>query len=401
MSAIKYLAPALAIAARAAAADSCSAATTTIQNAGDASALASCTTFSGSIAIATGTVDNIALDGVQEITGSLSADNVTMMTTLSGADLEKIGDSFALNGVQVLSTLNFPRLTNVDTIDWQALPNLQGLSFTTGVQMASSVSIQNTGLASLDGINLQVVDSMIIENNPFLEDLEMQLGNISTALSIGANGQNVSAIFPNLEWAFNMTFRNVSNISLPSLAAVNGSLGFYSNFMDSVACPNLTNIGGSLSFISNADLTNITMPELKQVQGALNIQNNTALEEITGFGSLTTVTGAVDFYGNFSDVELPALKDVRGAFNLQSSSEITEACDHFQSIAGPNLAIKGTYTCKGKESNPGTTGTLPGGTSDGGSGGSSSSTPSSAASAMQITGATGFLGVVAAIFGML
>ena len=63
--------------------------------------------------------------------------------------------------------------------------------------------------------------------------------------------------------------------------------------------------------------------------------------------------------------------------------------------------IKGTYTCKGRESDPGTTGTLPGGTSDGGSGGSSSSTPSSAASAMQITGATGFLGVVAAIFGML
>lgn len=222
------------------------------------------------------------------------------MTTLSGADLESIGDSFSLNGATILSTLNFPRLTDVDTIDWQALPNLQGLSFTTGVQMASSVSIQNTGLSSLDGINLQTVDSMMIANNNYLEDLEMQLGNISTSLSIEANGRNVSAIFPNLEWAFNMTFRNVSEVKLPSLAAVNGSLGFYSNFMSSVACPNLTNIGGSLSFISNEDITNITFPQLKQVQGALNIQNNTALEGIDGFGSLTTVTGAVDFYGNFS-----------------------------------------------------------------------------------------------------
>ncbi|KAI7389378.1 hypothetical protein KC332_g14309, partial [Hortaea werneckii] len=53
MSAIRYIAPALAAVGHAAA-QSCSvSATTTIQNGGDASAIASCSTFSGSIAIAT------------------------------------------------------------------------------------------------------------------------------------------------------------------------------------------------------------------------------------------------------------------------------------------------------------------------------------------------------------
>lgn len=234
----------------------------------------------------------------------------------------------------------------------------------------------------------------------------MQLGNITNAFSIQSNGRNVSAIFPNLEWAFNMTFRNVSQISLPSLANVNGSLGFYSNFMEEIACPNLTNIGGSLSIISNSDLANISFPELKKVDGALNIQNNSALESIDGFPNLATVTGAVDFFGNFSEVKLPALDDVRGAFNLQSSAPL-EACDTFKGMSGQNDVIKGKFTCSGGEEDPSDSSSLPAGTSNtdaggsSGSGSGSDSNPSSAATAVQITGATGLLGVVAALFGML
>ena len=278
----------------------CSAATTTIQNAGDASALASCSTFSGSIAIATGTTDAIAIDGVRRIEGSLIADNVTQITQLSADSLETIDDSFSLNGLTILSTLNFPRLTNVQTLDWTALPALQGLSFTTGVQQASTVSIQNTQLNTLDGINLQTVDQMTIANNNYLDDISMQLGNVSTSLILEANGRNVSAIFPNLEWAFNMTFRNCSQVSIPSLASLNGSMGFYANFFQSLSAPNLTTVGGSLSFVSNEDMTNISFPELKTVTGGLQVANNTALQNINGFPALQTVGGALDFNGNFT-----------------------------------------------------------------------------------------------------
>ncbi|KAI6805444.1 hypothetical protein KC358_g14342, partial [Hortaea werneckii] len=67
MSAIRYIAPALAAVGHAAA-QSCSvSATTTIQNGGDASAIASCSTFSGSIAIATSVGGDINMDGIQKI----------------------------------------------------------------------------------------------------------------------------------------------------------------------------------------------------------------------------------------------------------------------------------------------------------------------------------------------
>lgn len=221
--------------------------TTTIQNAGDASAIASCSTYSGSIAIATGTTDDIELGDLQEITGSLIASEVPDMTSLSGNGLQTIGDTFQLENVQILSTLNFPQLSSVGSIDWIGLPNLSGLSFTAGIEEADDLSIQNTGLSSLDGINLEEVNTMQIANNNYLTEISMQLNNIGEAFSMEANGRDISVEFPNMEWAYNMTFRNVTEVSMPSLASVNGSLGFQSNFFESVAMPNLTEIGGTLS----------------------------------------------------------------------------------------------------------------------------------------------------------
>ncbi|KAK5138317.1 hypothetical protein LTR08_003378 [Meristemomyces frigidus] len=399
--AARYLVPALAVAGRAVAQSCSNAATTTIQNAGDASALASCTTFSGSIAIATGTTDSIAINGVQSITGSLVATNVTQMTQLSADSLTTIGASFTLADLTILSTLNFPRLSDVETIDWEALPALQGLSFTTGVQTANALSIVNTQLNTLDGINLQTVDTMVISNNPYLEDVTMQLGNVSTSMLIYANGRNVSAIFPNLEWAATLVFRNVSAVSIPSLASVNNSMGFYSNFFDTIAAPNLTSVGGSLSFVSNTDVTKISFPELTTVGGGLQVANNTALETIDGFPDVKTVSGALDFNGAFTSVMLPELADVKGAFNLQSTKNIDTACSHFEPLSGENNVIKGTYTCSGEEASPSGVTTGSGSGSSSGSSSSASSTASSSANAVYISGASGLMGVVAAIFGML
>jgi hypothetical protein len=97
-------------------------------------------------------------------------------------------------------------------------------------------------------------------------------------------------------------------------------------------------------------------------------------------------------------VSLPKISDVRGAFNLQSTKDISAACNHFEPLSGNNNVIKGSYTCAGKQNNPGGTGTLKPGTNAGGGGATASS---GAASPMLIPGATGLLGVLAAIFGML
>lgn len=396
MSILRFVLPALAAAGTAFASCSTSG-TSTIQNSGDATALASCKTFAGSIAIATGTTDNINIGNVETITGDLVVTNASLITNIGADSLETIKGTFRLDQVQVLSTLSFPQLTTVGTILWNALPNLQQLTFTTGVQMASTVNIQNTELNSLDGINVKTVDEFYIANNRYLGDITMQLQNVSTSLILEANNPAVNVSFPNLVWAFNMTFRNCSSVDTPSLASLNGSMGFYGNDIQSYAAPNLTEVGGSLSFVSNTQLTNISLPQLTQLGGGFQISNNTELKTIDGFAKLKTIVGALDFNGNFTDVELPSLGDVRGAFNIQSSGDISKACSNFQSLKSSSV-IKGSYQCAGLQSKPGGAGTTPTGTASG-----AGASKTGAAGRLDVSSGAvmGMSGVLAAMFGLL
>lgn len=220
---------------------------------------------------------------------------------IGSTSLEKIGDTFMLSNMTILSTLSFSRLSAVKAIDWTGLPALQALTFgDTGVEMASSVSIQNTQLTTLKGIDLQTVDTVNIANNNYLTEINMQLANITNSLIFTSNGRNVSAEFPNLIWANNLTVYNVSTFSVPSLATINGSAGFYSNYFASLNAPNLTQVGQSLSVYSCPQLTNVSFPVLTDIEGGLTIANNTALKSINGFPALQTIGGALDYYGNFS-----------------------------------------------------------------------------------------------------
>ncbi|KZF25673.1 hypothetical protein L228DRAFT_236746 [Xylona heveae TC161] len=371
MSFKKYLLPALAALGTASAASSSCSGTSTIQNSGDAATLSACSTFSGDIVVATQAAGTLTIPGIQEITGSLTADSAAQLSALEADSLKTIGQDFKLSNLTIIANLNFPQLTSVGGLEWVALPALQTLNFAATIQEAGNVLITDTQLSSLDGINLQMVDNFNINNNRFLKSIEVQLGNITQSLNIEANGMNLTASFPNLEWAYNMTFRNCSGVKTPSLATVNGSMGFYSNYFTDYAAPNLTSTGGSLVFVSNEGLTNISLPMLKTIGGGYQIANNTKLSQIDGFTKLATVAGAIDFSGNFTSVALPALNDVRGGFNMQSSGQLD--CSQFDKDHS-NQVIKGTYTCKGLQAHPQTKGS---GSSSGGSSTSSGTSPSS------------------------
>lgn len=389
----RFVLPALAAASTAYAASCSVSATTTIQNSGDATGLASCKTFSGSIAIATGTTDNIDLNGVALIKGDLVAKNVSQLQQLGGDSLEEITGTFLLDDVQVLNTVSFPKLTKVDTLKWNALPNLQTLNFVAGISEAAVIDIQNTQLQNLEGIDVKEIDTFTLANNRYISEVNMQLGNVNNLLVLEANNPEITVSFPNLEWAFNMTFRNCSSVEVPSLEKLNGSIGFYGNVLKSFAAPNLTEIGGALAFVSNTELTNISLPQLTEVSGALQIANNTKLSKINGFPKLKTIGGALDFNGNMSEVALPSLNDVKGTFNIQSTGDIQGTCDDtFEPLKKKNK-IQGDFTCVGAVANPGGEGTTPTVT-----GGSAKKTGSPGAAAnVQVQGAAlGLVGLAAA-----
>jgi len=349
---LKLAAPALFAASGAYAACSVSA-TTTIQNSGDASALASCSTFSGNIAIATGTTDDIAINGVKKITGDLTAENNSDMKQISASDLETLDGAMNLNGLTSLYALNFPKLKTIDKIQWQALPNLQEIGFTAEVTKADKIDIQNTALRSLKGINIEEADEIFIANNGYIDEIAMQLGNVSTSLTLADNNEAVKVELPNLIWASNLTFRFCGSVSVPSLETLNGSLGLYNNGFETFSAPNLTSVGEAVAIVANEQLNNISFPLLTKITDNLQIANNSKLVEVDGLPQLKSIGGAFDMSGNFSSVQTPKLDNVKGAFNLQSSAQLNDTCDFYKNLHKKKLIQSKDYTCEGTLVDPG------------------------------------------------
>lgn len=328
----------------------CSQPTATINSNADASQYSSCSSISGDVVIGSTASGDIQLNGPETIGGDLTILNATALTSFSSSSIAQIKGTFHAEDLTLLSTLSMSVLTAVKTIEFISLPNLGSLTFSSVVTEANSVTVSNTFLSSLVGLNVTTVQTLQIDNNPHLVEFTSQAGNISSAAVFDANGAGLVVSFPSLTWAANLTFRDVGSVALPSLQVINGSLGFYENTLSSISCPNLTSVGdfatgvGSLAFVDNTQLTNISMNALKSVGGADQIANNTILDGIS-FPALVDVGGAIDFSGNFTTPQLPALGNVKGGFNVESKQAID--CDSFKAEASSSGVIQGKFVCAG------------------------------------------------------
>jgi hypothetical protein len=252
------------------------------------------------VAIDSSVSGTLTLNGVQEITGDLECINATQLTSLSADSLATIGGKFNLQELQILSTLAFSELSEVLTIQWVALPALQSLAFNRGVSKVTNILVSNTGLTSLNGLELETVGLMDVNNNRYLDTVDVNnMQTVDKSISFAANSKTLAIKLPNLNIAANMTFRNVSDVQVPSLTYVNGSIGFYSNTFESISLPNLTETGQALVFQDGIGLSNVSVPLIQQVGAALNINNNPDLKIIDGFPALEVIVGALDFSGDF------------------------------------------------------------------------------------------------------
>lgn len=305
---LPVLAAAAGVASAASSTNICKQTTFTINSQADITNLLSCTTLTGDVVIGNQTDATLDFTGIKVIDGDLSLLNNNLVSTLKSDTTTEISGAFHLQNLTTLSTLSFSELTSVGSINWVSLTALDVLTFTAGINSATSIVVSDTFLSSLDGLDVASADTININNNRRLVSYTSSLGNLTTLLNINANGLDLQVSFPELIWIANMTISNVSSFSVPSLTTVNGSMRFDSNFFTSFNAPNLTETtSGDISFVSNAELANITIPQLTTIGGGFLIANNTATDKINGFGKLKTVGGAINMRGNFTEYVSPAL----------------------------------------------------------------------------------------------
>jgi len=379
MAFTKFILPTLALASSVLAQNSsngiCNGPSITIVTSADAEQIASCETYDGDVIIDPTASGVIAINGVQQITGDFTCKNATQLTAITSDQINTIQGTMTLNGLIILSNLQFDSLTGVNNINWINLPALQSLNFAQGISQANTVYISNTQLNNIDGIELTAVRDLDINNNNYLTDVNVNdLTNVTSSLSFSANGRDLAISFPNLQDAANLTFRNVSKIDMPSLALVAGSMGFYSDSFETFSAPNLTQTGGTLAIVDSPSLTSFSFPALVTIGGGLLIANNTGLKAINGLPKLATIVGALDFAGDFNSVTMNKLTDVRGGSNVQTTSTNQTICSIFNAAHDAGV-IKGVNTCLTNKANPETDpSATSGGTSSTSTGSASGST---------------------------
>jgi hypothetical protein len=308
----------------------CNQATATIISQADATAYAGCSTISGSVLVSSEASGVISLDGLSSITGDLDVNSAGGLTSLSSATISTICGTFTLQNLTTLSTLQFNELTNVKTIAWSALPALAEITFPNGPIEAQSITISNTFLSSLEDFATGVTSTVDINNNNYLTTANLTVSSVTTFLSFASNGNRAQFSFPNLIWAANITARNCSQLSLPSMTVVNGTFGLYDNSFSSFVAPKMKLVGafangeGSLIISSNTALGNLSMPLLSSVGDVLQISGNTVLQAIS-LPALADV-GMISLIGNFS-TSVPWLLSV---YRMLTEPKIGQASMHYQ-----------------------------------------------------------------------
>ncbi|KAI0024190.1 GPI-anchored cell wall organization protein ecm33 [Xylariomycetidae sp. FL0641] len=327
--------------------------TININSAGDAQQIAKCDSVKGNVVIGTQAGPEIDLGGdLTEIGGDLSCENNGLIQSLKSSSLKTIGGSFLLHNVTSLNSLVFTSLGEVQKIDWATLSALPEPTFgTPGITKADSVVIADTFIDVIEGINVDTLADLNLNNNRRLAKFSSSIKSLTNVMQISANGLNATIEMGNLETCANMTISNVTTMTVPSLSVVNGSMRFDSNYFTNFQAPNLTEIQqGDLSFVSNSNVKNISFPQLEKVGGGFTIANNTDLPAIDGFSKLANVGGAIKFRGSFDTVELPELNNVVGTMEVFSTEDIQSSCDKLSELSGG--VIQGKLTnCQSEDEN--------------------------------------------------
>ncbi|KAF5099012.1 hypothetical protein DV451_003146 [Geotrichum candidum] len=285
------------------------------------------------------------IGGIESLDGDLIVKNITTLNSITAPLLANITGAFTLEILQSLTTVSFPKLTTVGDITFVTLNVLDTFQLDAGITKAKSLIISDTTIKSLEGISLMTVDTLNINNNKFLTTLDFNLRSVSNILEFSSTGSNVKVTFPYLQWANNITLRDVSSLSLPNVTTINSTLSFTNNSIASISVPKLSKIGGSLAIVANDKLANASFPKLETIGGGFQIANNTKLDSILGFPLVKSVGGAINIVGSFDNATAPSLEIVQGGVSIESDSELFN-CSSWNDLQKEGVIRGDSYQCK-------------------------------------------------------
>lgn len=270
---------------------SCSAATTTIHNAADATALSPCATFTGTIELSPSAANTITLDRLQTLQGNLLVDSANLLTTLSLPALTTINGYLFLQSLPALTSLSLPSLTTITTqLRLVDLPSLSALNLSSTLTHIPLLTIANTALPTLAGLSpTGPTAGLNITNNPSLAEQTLSFPLLTSTratsiapLAIARNGPGLALSLPALTAAQSISLANLSAASLPLLQDAY-ELILQGNAFASFSAPRLRTVGNGTRGVfmqDNQGLRDVSLPALVRT-GGLTVRGNSRMERLS------------------------------------------------------------------------------------------------------------------------
>jgi hypothetical protein len=203
--------------------------------------------------------------------------NATALTTLL---------SMSLNTIEVVVLQNVPLLTS-----WGE-PNSTVLD---------QLVVQNTLLTVVSLQYVETMEEIQINNNPNLSVIDFSaVKNVTNYFKIQKNNPYVSVSLDELQWANNISWRDIGDTELPKLDKVNGSLEISDSSIHTIELPKLASAGG-LAFQNNGNLTFIGAGDVNSIGDfGITIMNNSKLASPGNFSALEKASG-IELSGDFTE----------------------------------------------------------------------------------------------------
>lgn len=234
------------------------------------------------------------------LVGDFVLANNSKVTTLASSSFQRATGAFTLSHLPLLFNITLPKWYSTSTIIIDTVPMPQVVNTQTVLQNVTNLYITNTSLEGLFGLTLQSAQMSTVEivGNQYLKDIAFGVGNITQQARVQDNGGGLLAM-PSLAYAYNLAISNASTIDLPLLESVSQDLDVRWNSIQNFSAPKLSFVGGDLNLSNNAQMTEIYVEELVNVQGGLEIVNNALLNTISGLPLLSAVGGMLQLVGSF------------------------------------------------------------------------------------------------------
>ncbi len=230
----------------------------------DVTTLNKCTTFTGDISLAAKGIEDITLNGLKAVTGTIRIAHSDAVLSITSTTLESFS-TLTLTNLPKLTTLTLPALNNFSKLDFTDLTSLKGCEIATKSleQDVHEISIINTAFERMDWLKWPVATALTIAANLKLTDFTLPYDRISA--------------------------------------------------------------GSSYQFSINTALKNLDFSHLTSIQGSLAVNGNK--DPSLNFDKLETIDGYVRLSGPFANITMPGLATINGALRAESTVDILPFCN--------------------------------------------------------------------------